>query len=342
MTGSLDVALAEWRALEHRHLDPRHHLYGTARPFRRWRYEYLWPYSAAWSAASALDAAAGTPGARGGGAWLTGLACYARSGDLAGSGALGLEAAVRPPLGPGGARYYDDNAWIGLAALREHALSGGDAFFKLAERVLAFCVSGWSERADWAVPGGICWHEAPNRGGRNTCANAPTAALAARVARIGRDDSARAWAERIYHWTTKALLRPSGLYGDHIRPDGALEPTEWSYNQGAMIGAGVALADMSGEQRYLDEALVLARHSLDRFARLERLDREPEVFAAILIRNLFSLESVAPGTGAPAFAERWAASHREAAPKQARPDRWWARLPLLEVEALLAGAPAAP
>lgn len=342
MSAPLDAALCDWDDLERHHLDVRHHLFGTRARRGRWRYEYLWPYATAWSAASALDAAAETPGARGGMAWLTGLACYARPGELDGAGALGLEAAVRAPLGPGGVRYYDDNAWVGLVAVREHALGGQSALLELARRLVAFCVSGWSERADWAVPGGIYWHEAPNRGGRNTCANAPTAALAAGLARQERDDWARAWAERIYHWTRAALLRPSGLYADQVRPDGSLEPTEWSYNQGAMIGAAVALADATGDQRYLEQAGALARRALDRFDTPERLDREPGAFAAIFIRNLFALDAVAPVPGARAYAARWAAARRQVAPLGERPGVLLSRAPLLEVQALLCGAPAAP
>ncbi|MDA8295691.1 MAG: hypothetical protein M0004_03710 [Actinomycetota bacterium] len=342
MRRPLEIALDEWGALERHHLDCRHHLFGAKGRWRRWRYASLWPYATAWSAASALDAAAGTPGLRGGTAWLAGLSCYARPGELAGTGTLGLEAMVRPPLGPGGVRYYDDNAWIGLAALRAHVLGESDGFLELARRLLAFCVSGWSERADWALPGGICWHEAPNRGGRNTCANAPTAALAARLARPSPDDAAAAWATRIYSWTATALLRPSGLYGDHLRPDGSLEPTEWSYNQGAMIGAGVALAEATGEPRYLDEARALARRALDHFAAPGRLDREPGVFVAVFIRNLFALDRVDPLPGARAFAAKWANDQRSGAPTPAGPDGVLARAPLLEVEALLSGAPAAP
>lgn len=342
MTGPLEAALENWDVLERQHLDPRYHLFGTRTRQWPWRYGHLWPYATAWSAATALDGAAGTPGTRGGTAWLAGLSRYGRPDELTGTGPLGFEAAVRPPLGPGGARYYDDNAWIGLAALRAHALVGSDSLLELARRVLAFCVSGWSDRTDWAVPGGICWHEAPNRGGRNTCANAPTAALAARVALLSRDESALAWAKRIYGWTATALLRPSGLYGDHLRPDGSLEATEWSYNQGAMIGAGVALAEVTGEVRYLDEARALARRALDRFAVPERLDREPEVFVAVFIRNLFALDRVAPLPGAHELAQRWADARRHPEALPAGPDVALARAPLVEVEALRSGAPANP
>lgn len=342
MTGTLETALENWGALEAQYLDPRYHLFGTRARRRHWRYGHLWPYATAWSAATALDGAAGTPGARGGPAWLAGLSCYARSDELKGTGPLGLEAAVRPPLGPGGVRYYDDNAWIGLAALRAYAVVGSDGLLELARRLLAFCVSGWSDRFDWAVPGGICWHEAPNRGGRNTCANAPTAALAARVARLSRDDAALAWAKRIYGWTATALLRPSGLYGDHLRPDGSLEATEWSYNQGAMIGAGVALAEVTGEPRYLDEARALARRALDRFCAPERLDREPGAFVAVFIRNLLALDRVAPLRDAHDLAQRWARTSRGAEAMPTGPDIALTRAPLLEVEALLSGAPADP
>jgi len=52
-----------------------------------------------------------------------------------------------------------------------------------------------------------------------------------------------------YEWVRTCLVQPGGMYGDHIRLHGVIDPSLWSYNQGSMIGAGVLLYQATGKQR---------------------------------------------------------------------------------------------
>lgn len=163
----------------------------------------------------------------------------------------------------------------------------------LAARVLAFVLGGWSTRDDWARPGGIRWKVATSSRGRNTCANAPTAELAAELHTVTGDADALAWARRIYGWTRATLRRSDGLYADRIAPDGAVEPTTWSYNQGTMIGAGVLLHRATGEPGFLDDALATASACAARFT-TEVLLGQDAAFNAVYARNLLLLDQVDP------------------------------------------------
>ena len=58
----------------------------------------------------------------------------------------------------GGDRYYDDNAWIGLALVQLERMLPGSGFLDRAEALFHFAVSGWDPRAV-PHPGGVFWVE---------------------------------------------------------------------------------------------------------------------------------------------------------------------------------------
>jgi Glycosyl hydrolase family 76 len=162
-------------------------------------------------------------------------------------------------------RYFDDNAWLGLVAL------GLDDRARAAA-ILEFVRTG--EHPD----GGIRWVE--GGASRNTCSAASAAWLAAS---LGRTDLAARW----MGWLDETLRRDDGQYADRI--DGErIEPTVWSYNQGASVAALHAL----GRDR---DAVATARASLAVFDG-ERLWREPPPFVAIWFRALLSVPAVAEQT----------------------------------------------
>jgi hypothetical protein len=279
-----------------RFFDRDHDLFGT----RRWGlfgrdYEDLWPFTSAWSALCTLGS---LPGHRHAldlaDAMVNGLRCYRKEPQTPEQmGEAGFESVVRPPLGSGGDRFYDDNAWLGLALVRHHELTRNPELLRLAQRVFSFLVSGWSTDTTWQFRGGIRWKESPGNRSRNACANGPTGELAARLHEKSGDSMYLDWSVRIYEWTRGALRGTDGLYMDQIAPDGSRTPTVWSYNQGSMIGAGVLLARETNDPSFLEHAEETAGAYVDNRDVTELMAQDP-AFNAVLFRNLLVLDQVRP------------------------------------------------
>jgi hypothetical protein len=184
-------------------------------------------------------------------------------------------------------RYFDDNAWIGLELVRLHARTSHPVHLAHARRVFAFVASGQDP------DGGVRWVEA--RTSRNACATAPAAELALRLHMTEPDEALLTFARRAMTWLGRTLRLPSGLIAD--REDrGRIEPTVWSYNQGAALGAFALLHMVEGEAADLDAARTLARVSLEHF-RDDVLWTHPPVFNAVWFRNLLDLSALTPVPG---------------------------------------------
>jgi hypothetical protein len=165
----------------------------------------------------------------------------------------------------GGDRFYDDNAWLGLAFVRIGR-------FDDAARIFRYVTTGWDTRR-----GGVYWTEGRNRD-RNTVSTAPNGQLAMHLhAQTGHDEY-RQWAQRMHDWVDATLRDPSdGLYWDHIDDAGVIEKTKWSYNQGCMAGLKAALGDDVGARNILN-------------ATLPRVAGQPLAFNAIFFRNALALQ----------------------------------------------------
>ncbi len=98
----------------------------------------------------------------------------------------------------------------------------------------------------------------------------------------------------MYQWAQDCLLAPNGLYWDHIDLAGNIEKTQWSYNQGVMLGAGVLLFKATGDHRYLRDAKSVANASLAFYNTREILAKNGAAFNSIWFKNLLILDTVAP------------------------------------------------
>ena len=126
---------------------------------------------------------------------------------------------------PHGRRYFDDNAWLGLVSLRL-ARATGNADHRARARELVRFVQTGEDRA----AGGIRWRKGLST--RNTCSTAASAWLAM----LADGSQNMAFAERVMGWLVSTLRRPDGTFADRIDDD-VVEPTVWSYNQGAAVAA---------------------------------------------------------------------------------------------------------
>jgi hypothetical protein len=201
----------------------------------------------------------------------------------------------------GGDRYYDDNAWVGLALVQLERLRPGSGRLARAEALFRFAVEGWDRRR-----GGVFWVEQGRGIGarnhdRNTVSTAPNAQLGLHLDElrgIGPGSTPEAvGAQEMYDWVLETLDQSretnspgTGLFWDRWRGDGTLDRALWSYNQGSMIGLNVLLARRGdpGPTEYLDRAEAIARRALRHYADTG-YERQPAAFNAIYFRNLLLL-----------------------------------------------------
>ena len=287
----------------------------NAAPVQERPYAYLWPFT--WALIATLDLS-GVPVELQGGRQLhtavaerlVGLSRYWDSRHQA------YASYVVPPLGQGGDRYFDDNAWVGLALVELHRLRGATvvdrgagALHRLRQLIRpsapamvldrARTVHEWAQRG-WGtadrppVAGGLPWVDAAWNRDRGSGASAGHAELGLQLAELTGDASLLGTAQtggamRLYTWVETNLRDPAdGLYWDKFLGDGGLDRTKWSYNQAVMLGASALLFRATGEQGYLEHGRAIARAVLDGMD----LARQPASFNCMLCRNLLLLASV--------------------------------------------------
>ena len=283
-------------------------------------FSFLWPFSQALAATvtmAHLNGASTIPGLsatlqRELNARLVGLRSYLdtdNSGAPEGSFTSTLAAfdgTVAPPAGPGGAKYYDDNEWVGIELARIYELTHNTSALGVAEGIMAFVMAGWqttdANGEPLACPGGVPFSNATENTERNTVTDGPGAELALQLYRITGNVAYLQFAEQTYSWVRTCLLSENGLYADHIGPHGAVAQTYWSYNQGSMIGAGVLLYQATHNSAYLYQARQTATATLAYFTP-ERLAGENPFFVSVYFRNMLYLDSVTHDPPGPKLAQ---------------------------------------
>jgi hypothetical protein len=210
----------------------------------------------------------------------------------------------------GGDRYYDDNAWVGLALVQLERMRPGAGRLDRAEEVFRFALGGWDRRPDVPSPGGVFWLEQGRGAGlknhdRNTVSTAPNAEIGLHLAELGVGTLAdpgpgSIGPDDMYSWVVATLDAGTaagdppgtGLFWDKIRGDDTIDRALWSYNQGSMVGLGVLLARRGGEAagEYLSRAEAIARKALRHYAG-GGFEGQPPSFNAIFFRNLLLLHA---------------------------------------------------
>jgi uncharacterized protein YyaL (SSP411 family) len=216
--------------------------------------------------------------------------------DRSATGLPGFASRVGPPHGRGGDLYYDDNDWVGLAAIQHWGLHKDAASLDRAKAIFALVRAAWDDNPQHPHPGGLFWTQQRGNSDRNTVSNMPAAQLGVRLYQATGDKAYLADALRFYRWAQGALQRPDGLYFDHLDNSGRIDGRIFSYNQGVPIGVNVRLYQATGEAKYLAEAKRIAAASFAYFAEGKRLDHHSMPFNAIWFKNLLLLESATGGT----------------------------------------------
>jgi len=204
----------------------------------------------------------------------------------------GYDSAVRNVFGSE-PRYYDDNAWIGIALLEAYKFEPKNGWLlDRAEQLFRLEEHGAENTSNLPDPGGVFWTQMPGNSDRGTVSTAGASQLALKLYQLTHEDRYLKFAEREFAWVDRTLRANNGLYQDHIRSDGSKDETEWSYNQGLMIGAAVLLYLATDDHRYLAESEAIAAMVVYYSAAM--LGHQPPIFNAILFKNLLMLNAVAP------------------------------------------------
>jgi len=346
-------ALLTYQALQQNLYLPQYHLYQCDSCSSTNFYGTLWPFSNAFAATNYVAAlngadhkvAADIP------AREQGLTAFYYSDETGPEGQAqppAYASEVEPPLGQGAATYYDDNAWVALDEMYAYGVTGDAKDLRIAENIFRFVTAGWDTTASDPCPGGVFWEDVAGSP-RNTVSNGPNAEVGLLLYRVTGRASYLHWATKMYDWARSCLENSNGMYNDHINPNGTINTALWSYNQGTMIGAGALLYQITGDSAYLQQAEQTASASVSYYSTDNRLYSQPDVFNAIMFRNMFYLAQI---TGTQAY-RQMAASYAETAWTQDRqpdglisdPDPTGGEAPvnqtapMAEIYALLAGAP---
>ena len=179
-----------------------------------------------------------------------------------------------------GSRYYDDNEWVGIAALDAYARTKKKSDLALGKEMYDFIMSGY----DQALGGGIYWKEGTTSS-KNTCSNGPGALVALQMYEATKNKAYLDTALSIINWTNAKLQTPEKLYWDNIRvKDGGISKAILSYNTGTMLESYVYLYEITHEKKYLDEANAIADASLSFFYGGDKF-RDDYWFNAVLLRG---------------------------------------------------------
>ena len=306
LRGNPARALLAFQAMQRIYYIPGSGLY-SGEPF-----SYLWPFSQALAATISMANIPhlGISFAHELRAQMVGLRSYLDSDN---SGApegiytstlAAFDGTVAPPTGPGGAKYYDDNDWVGIELARLYRINHDPSALGNAEAIMAFEMAGWQSSPELGCPGGLPFSNDAENTDRNTVTTAPAAELGVQLYRITGNVQYLQFAEMAYEWVRACLLQPSQLYADHVNRRGVVEPTLWSYNQGTMIGAGTLLFQVTGNAAYLYEARQTAQAARAYFTP-ERLGAENPFFPSVYFRNLMYLDSVTHDPPGPKIAQAY-------------------------------------
>jgi predicted alpha-1,6-mannanase (GH76 family) len=213
--------------------------------------------------------------------------------------------------------YYDDEGWWVLTWIRAYQLTGDRAYLRQAKSVFAAMTKGWTP----VCGGGLQWaHRKPYK---NAITNETFMADAALLHGATPGDTRYArWALREWRWfSASGMLTRSHLVVDGLtarcRPK--LGSPTWTYNQGMLIGAMVAMAKLTGHRSFLVTAGRVA-HAVMHSARLSphgilhepcrprSCGRDAPMFKGIFMANLKLLYDRVGGAAYQAYMHRNAAA----------------------------------
>ncbi|WP_374950438.1 glycoside hydrolase family 76 protein [Mucilaginibacter sp.] len=184
-------------------------------------------------------------------------------------------------------RFYDDNEWIAIALMDAYNRTHNQQYLETSKLIYRFLLTGYDE----ATGGGFYWEEG-NLKSKNTCSNGPAILVALRLYQATKQQNYLDTAIKVYSWTKRNLLSPTGVYFDNIRvPSLKIDSALYTYNAGTMMQSAVLLYNITRNNAYLTDAINLANASEKQFYRNGKLP-DNYWFNAVLLRGYLELYKV--------------------------------------------------
>lgn len=184
-------------------------------------------------------------------------------------------------------RYYDDNQWIGIAAIDAYNRTNKKEYLDLSKTIYRFMMTGF----DTVAGGGIYWREG-DRKTKNTCSNGPGILLALQLYKATNQAGYLDTALLLYKWTNKHLISPTGIYYDAIKIPGlTIDKATYTYNTGTMLQSAVLLYTILKTDNYLTEARRIADAAEKHFYINNKLPGH-YWFNAVMLRGFIELYKV--------------------------------------------------
>jgi predicted alpha-1,6-mannanase (GH76 family) len=158
--------------------------------------------------------------------------------------------------------FYDDECWMTLALIRAYDFTANPVYLNQARALYADVQGGWDTSCCGPVKGGVWWNKAHTQ--KATAANAGAALAGARLYQRTTNTAYLTFAQQVYSfWWNNMVNHSTFQVCDHIDPDGTKVWWKFTYNEGLMIGASVALYEATGSIVYLNNAHNLAGFMLN-------------------------------------------------------------------------------
>jgi predicted alpha-1,6-mannanase (GH76 family) len=155
--------------------------------------------------------------------------------------------------------FFDDENWMALALLRAFDLTGTQKYLVEARALLDDIVQNATDSSCCgATPGGLWWDRPHTQ--KATAANAGAVVTAVRAWQRTGNTSYLDFAKTVWaYWDAHMVDKATHAVFDHIAaPSGNVVKYKFTYNEGLMIGASLALDEATKDPKYLAEAHAIA------------------------------------------------------------------------------------
>lgn len=164
---------------------------------------------------------------------------------------------------------WDDMMWWIIALARAYETTGDQKYLDHAKAGFSFVWNGDASlgRAGSYDPatGGMEW--AWKQRGKTACINYPTVIGAMTLYNITKDEDYANKAIGVYNWARTNLFNTStGAVADNKVDNNPADWTTHTYNQASCIGAAVMLYKKTGDEKYLNDAVLAADYTKNKMS----------------------------------------------------------------------------